>query len=398
MIFGELLFWVLLGCAAGCFTGLVPGVHVNTVVLVALSASFFVGWGGVVFIVAMSVVHSFVDFVPAILVGVPEGESFLSVLPGHRLLLRGEGLSAIKLTIVGGVLGLLVSLIFFPFFVLFVVEFNALLYLLIVPLLLFVLVSLFIFEKSWSKKGIALLCVLLSGVLGIIVLGGGFLREGLFPLVTGFFGGATILQSMRGNSKMVKQKQRLFSCNLIEAGKGASYGALAGTLVSLLPSVGPSQAAFIVRRVFGGMRSEGYLVVLGAINTCNAIYAFAVLYLVGKMRTGAAAGVAQLVDVDLFGLGIIFGSVLIAAGFGAVVAEFFGVRGLEVVRKVDYGVLNKLVFAGLLGLVWFFSGFLGVVAFFSACGVAMFALLSGVRRGVCMAFLMVPTILFYWVI
>ncbi|MBR2255479.1 MAG: tripartite tricarboxylate transporter permease, partial [Candidatus Methanomethylophilaceae archaeon] len=93
----------LLGAAMGTFSGLVPGIHVNTLASVMLavypslaSAMAFLGDDGSRIavsccIMSASVVHSFVDFVPSVFIGAPDAEDAVSVLPAHRLLHQGEG-------------------------------------------------------------------------------------------------------------------------------------------------------------------------------------------------------------------------------------------------------------------------------------------------------------------
>ncbi|MEE9564714.1 MAG: tripartite tricarboxylate transporter permease, partial [Candidatus Hydrothermarchaeaceae archaeon] len=92
----ELLLLILAGVILGTFTGMVPGIHVNTVVIVLLSLlpvllEHFSPTGVVSLIVAMSVVHTFVDYIPSILIGAPQEDSVLSTLPGHRMLMEGRG-------------------------------------------------------------------------------------------------------------------------------------------------------------------------------------------------------------------------------------------------------------------------------------------------------------------
>ncbi|MEM4248135.1 MAG: tripartite tricarboxylate transporter permease, partial [Candidatus Nanoarchaeia archaeon] len=118
----ELLLALLLGVCAGSITGLTPGIHTNTVAALVLaglpflSAHFsFTALG--VFLVTMVIVHSFLDFIPSIFLGAPdEGETALSVLPGHKLLLEGQGYKALKLTVVGGVGTFLIGLVTLPLF------------------------------------------------------------------------------------------------------------------------------------------------------------------------------------------------------------------------------------------------------------------------------------------
>ena len=79
----------LVGCLLGTITGLTPGLHVNTVCLIGLSLYPLLGLSVVdfgVIMISMAVTQTFIDFIPAIFIGVPEEGTALSVLPAHRLL------------------------------------------------------------------------------------------------------------------------------------------------------------------------------------------------------------------------------------------------------------------------------------------------------------------------
>jgi len=105
----DILALAILGCLLGIMTGLAPGVHVNTVAVVGLSVFPHLSISPIQFavvMVAMTVTHSFLDFIPAIFLGAPEEATALSVLPAHRLLLQGKALDAVKLTALGSLLGL----------------------------------------------------------------------------------------------------------------------------------------------------------------------------------------------------------------------------------------------------------------------------------------------------
>lgn len=107
----ELFVLILAGCIAGVFTGLIPGIHMNTV---SLSLVYVMADRSelIFFIIPMSVVHTFVDFIPSVFFGAPEAENFLSVLPGHKMLLEGKGITAIKITVFGGLIGGIFSVLF----------------------------------------------------------------------------------------------------------------------------------------------------------------------------------------------------------------------------------------------------------------------------------------------
>ncbi|MDD4185799.1 MAG: tripartite tricarboxylate transporter permease, partial [Candidatus Methanomethylophilaceae archaeon] len=89
----------IIGAAIGTASGLIPGIHVNTLaVLMAVGLPFTTdALSGIVpagqvpilmssAVVSAAVVHSFTDFVPSVFVGAPDEDEILSLLPGHRLL------------------------------------------------------------------------------------------------------------------------------------------------------------------------------------------------------------------------------------------------------------------------------------------------------------------------
>jgi len=119
----ELVAALIVGILFGTATGLFPGIHINLVavgLLALLGGAYFSGVESlvlVVFIVAMAVTHTFIDFIPSVFLGAPEEDSFLSVLPGHQLLKEGKGYEAVVLTLYGSLIALPIVLVFSLIFV-----------------------------------------------------------------------------------------------------------------------------------------------------------------------------------------------------------------------------------------------------------------------------------------
>ena len=128
----AVIIFTLIGCLAGILTGLIPGIHVNNVAYMVLAsqaalvslAMMFFGWASpnsteIVIIVSSLVIgnvitHTFLDFIPSVFLGAPEGETALSLLPGHRMMLAGRGYEAVKCSVIGSfgaVLGALILLV-----------------------------------------------------------------------------------------------------------------------------------------------------------------------------------------------------------------------------------------------------------------------------------------------
>lgn len=111
-----LLASALVGCALGIITGLIPGLHVNNVAILLIAISPTLLQHGIspvciaIIIIANAVAHTFLDFIPSIFLGAPEAETALAVLPGHRLLLEGRGIEAIRLSALGSAGSVIVAL------------------------------------------------------------------------------------------------------------------------------------------------------------------------------------------------------------------------------------------------------------------------------------------------
>ena len=113
---GWLLFALFFGVAMGSLTGLIPGFHVNNVALILLALSpVFLSWGiplsaVAAIIVSTGTVHTFLNYIPSALLGAPDGDTALSLLPGHRMLLSGNAPRGVAWSARGSQLGLFLSL------------------------------------------------------------------------------------------------------------------------------------------------------------------------------------------------------------------------------------------------------------------------------------------------
>ena len=118
MIF-EIFIALIIGCCFGIITGITPGLHINLVAVILFSVSVFLfkfldGVTVIVFIIAMSITHTFSDFIAAIYLGAPSDDTALAVLPGHKMLLIGMGHEGVKLTLIGSFFGLLITILLIP--------------------------------------------------------------------------------------------------------------------------------------------------------------------------------------------------------------------------------------------------------------------------------------------
>jgi len=391
----ELLLFALAGCALGVFTGLTPGIHVNTISLMALSLGFCSGTGLAVLVTAMGITHSFVDFIPSILFGAPDADNFLGVLPGHRMLLQGKGLKAVRLTIAGGLFGAMGAILLAPVFLGFVSALYGFLPAVIPFILLLVLGLMVLSERGVKKRGYALLVILLSALLGISVLRLNPFGNALMASVIGFFAVSTLVYSLAKNSVLKRQfhsKSEIRGRSVIEGSLLSIAGA--GT-VSILPGIGPGQAAFIAARLAGRTKTEAYLAMLGGINTANIIFSLLVVLASGRIRTGVAAVVSQVLPEKSMLVFLLAGTALFAVGFSVLVTNAIAGFILRRVHLVPYRKVNIAILGLLAVVVFAVSGVYGLLVSCVSAAIALVAVTKKVKRTHCMAFLIVPTIMLY---
>jgi putative membrane protein len=391
--------FALAGVLIGTFTGLVPGVHVNTVVILILALlprllESYTPQSIAALVIAMSIVHSYVDYIPSIFLGAPAEDSVLSVLPGHRLLLKGRGYEAVRLTVIGGlgstILGiaiLTVGIVVLP-----------ILYSNIIPLvpylLLFVLIYIVLFQNR-DRWLFALIAVFYSGILGILILGQGIisLKFALFPALTGLFGISTLFVSHRTKVEIPPQK---ITWQPVRYKKGILVGSIAGLLAGLLPSIGSSQSATVVQDLFGKGDEKEFLIAMGGVNTANSIYAFLALYLIGRSRSGASIAVKEILGALAFSDLIFMVSITLFTTFFAVLITLeLAKLAAIILERANYHSFSKIIISFLLILVFLLTGWKGLFILLTASAIGVFVQVSGVNRSACMAVLMVPTIIYF---
>lgn len=86
---------------------------------------------------------------------------------------------------------------------------------------------------------------------------------------------------------------------------------------------------------------------------------------------------------------------LTSIGFSAFLTEKIAKISIKEIVKIPYGKISLFILGLLVIVIFYFSGIAGLIACASACGIAIFGIYSKVKRSHSMAFLMIPTMLFY---
>ncbi len=395
----EIFIAILLGCTAGIITGLIPGIHVNLISLLVLSFSgmlleitspIIVS----IFIISMAITHTFLDTIPAVFLGAPEADTALSVLPGHKLLLEGKGYHAVILTLIGSLFSIMIAIIFSPIIATVINK--------IYPTLsksmgyILIIASLFLISKDSNSKYWAFIVFILAGTLGIATLNLPNLKNPLFPLLSGMFGISGLLISLNQKVKIPKQiiSELKIKKKTISQAVGASF--VAGSLCSFMPGLGPSQAAILGSQLTKKMESEGFLILVGGLNTVNMIMSFIALYILDKARNGAIVTVSKIMEsFSLSNLILFFGVTLVVAGIATFLAINLTKIFSKLMSKINYTKICLFIIFFIFALTIFLSGKYGILVLLVSTSLGIVPPLLGIGRNHLMGCLLLPVILYF---
>ena len=409
-----------LGTLTGIVTGLVPGIHVNTVTALLLAGSTSCASLGIeysallAFTCALAISHTFFDVVPGLFLGIPGDETF-ALLPGHDLVKQGKGNLAIRLSVAGSASGLIIGV---AMVVALLVLGNAIgaVESAIRPWMFWILLAVSVLLiVTDSPRGWSLVVFLVSGLLGLMVFGTPLVAGGLdapinalFPALAGLFGVAGLLFAIAtAGPPAGRPPPSIESPNPTPnavAWPGVR-GGFAGLMVGLLPGLGAANAATLLllleqwfgRHVSRDQQSRAYLVTTSSLNTAEALFAIAALYLIGRSRSGASIAVEQILGgmVSQTDLLLISFFMVVAGVIAAVILWRLGGSVASWVGAADESGLNGSVVAFLAVLTLLLLGLGGLVILVCATVVGLVPLLFKVRRAQLMGFFLVPTMLFY---
>ena len=434
----------VLGVITGIATGLLPGLHVNNIALILLSLSgtivgvfsFLFDYGVSeqfilllisIYIISVSISHTFHDTIPTTFLGAPDEDTALSVLPAHSLLLEGKGYEAVALSAMGSY-----GAIIFCFLLLYPIRFligsPLFFYSTLQEIMLFVLIAISILMLGTEKAKIddfgtkgktpsivgmlfATFVFALSGIFGIIILDFsldspiGLSSPVLFPALAGLFGTPTLLTSLM--TKPVIPKQTIEELKLDKKTKRSSVlsvitGSLGGILVSIIPGITSATGTILAMNARGESDKKQTIVTLSAVNTACAFFVVVVLFIILRSRSGATLAAMELMAVEEW-TGVVMPAnlayLLIALILGGTLSYFLTLSVGKIFARhfanVPYQLIVGLTIAMVVILVFLFTGILGILILIVATFIGLLPVHWGVRRSHCMGILLIPIILHF---
>ncbi len=373
---------IILALFLGLLTGLIPGLHPNTLTSVLLSLNILSP--DLPFaIIAMFAVHSIIAYIPSIFLGIPDSTVVLSVLPGHRMAMKGKGLEALTVMVVSAIFAVLICITLFPVSqALYPIVFPA-----IQPYLFHILIiaSAILVLRSKNPLG-ALLIFILAGVIGKQAFSLG-LPDPFLPLFTGMFAMAAIFTY--SNAKLPEQKlPKRIDLSIL---KFAALGVFLGWIADLLPGISsPAQVAAFASIIvpFAGV---AYLATIASIGVSESVFAFSTASTLGKARIGAIAEASSITPIQdalipylsVFIIGIAFACILVYI-FRPKIGE---------ISKINFSIMNTMLAIYLILIIFLIDSLPGLMLFFVATALGYLCIRLNVERTILMGSIIVPTIL-----
>ena len=395
----SFLAFALGGVALGTLSGLIPGLHANNFALLLAAAApsvpappLFVG----VAMLAAGVVHTFLDIVPALALGVPDAAMAIAALPGHRLVLAGRGREALRLSAVGSALAVALAVpLAVPITWVMLRSYPVLRAHL--PLVLGGVVLILLLTESTPAGAVGgLFSFALAGTLGWLTLDvqvAAPLDSGsmLTPLLTGLFGAPILIDAMGGDGVPPQADARV-TMSRRALGLTAGAGSLAGAIVGYLPGVSAAIASVLALPAVPTRDPDrGFIVATSGANTANTVFALFALVALGTPRTGV------MVAIDRAGvplsLAVLLPAVAVGAACGFGLVLLVGDAYLRVVGNMAYTRVSVALLVFLAGLAFAFTGAFGVLVFGVAAVVGLVPPRFGARRVHLMGVLIGPLML-----
>ncbi|MBS3141211.1 tripartite tricarboxylate transporter permease [Candidatus Woesearchaeota archaeon] len=390
----TLFLALFLGILIGIFTGITPGIHTNLVAVIILSSLFLRNQQPeilIIFIVSLSITHTFLDSIPSIYLGAPDSDHVMSILPGHKYFLEGKAYEAFILTLIGSLSAVIISIIFFLPLIYLIKNYYLLIYNYIPYILIFSLLILLLKERY---KFTTLVIIFLAGILGISVLSLN-LNQPLLPLFSGLFALPSLILSLSQKTELKEQIITFPVIKIKELTITLFLGLFSSILSGTLPGLGPAQAASLVDSI-KKIKQDYYLVLTGSLNTFIMIISFFTLYAIDKARNGSVVAISELVNNFSYSYLLLALSVSLAAsGIAVLISIKIAKKFSILISKINYKLLSIIIILFITALTIYLTNLIGLLILLTAACLGLFVNLKGISRSNLMACLIIPVIFYY---
>ena len=410
----ELVIACFIGILIGTTTGMIPGIHVNTAGAILFASSNFLLTKVspeflCVLMVSMSIAHALIEFVPSMLLGVPQEGTATSILPGHRMVLQGRSKEVIRIVSVGGFGAIIVTILMLPIFSILLPflhdvskPFTWAILLVASIYLTYSLTSNFR-DFLWSS-----LLFVISGILGWIIFQSP-ISSGvtLMCVFSGLFGISTILFSLNDSSTIPHQNP-FYELNIdYNKFKSIFAGGITGAILGFLPGFGPAQGTVIAQAVSGTNDCDdddtvNFLLATSGLNISDCLFSLIAIYIIGNPRSGIAVYMSYLIsEMSINHLLIFIFASLLAVSVSLALSLRLGDSFSRLMGGVDYKKMSLGVIILQIVILYIFIFYYKApplymtLALITSTAMGMLPHYIGVGKSHLMGVLIIPAIVIY---
>lgn len=396
----DVFIAITFGFIVGIFTGLLPGIHTNTVIAFLLGfylwfSEIFSDFSFVVFIVSVGITSAFIDIIPSVFLGVPSPNSELLPLPSHKLVLQGRALDAVFLSAYARFASFFCSILSAPLIILFLTVSFEIMKGYMGFIIILILLLLFMKQKNTYSIIISLIVFFLSGVLGVITLD--VIDNSLFLVFSGLFGISNLFMSLFEGNYFINQKKALFNFKLRNFFKPLFGCVFASSFINLFPGLGPSQSSTLISSFFKNMTNEDFIFIINGTAIADFVISLITFFSINKTRNGTVVFAQSfLKDISFNNLLIFLFVCLFCVSLSFILVIVLSRTFLNIFKKMNFRIINFGIIALILALSFIFSSFYGLFIVLVSSLIGLIPIFSKTPRSNCMGVLLLPYLVWFF--
>lgn len=407
----EILLAIITGITLGIITGLTPGLHVNTVGLIIFSISDYLLEKTTAltlcsFFVSISLCHAMLEFIPSLLMAIPDEDTILSIQPGHRLLFKGKSRLSVRIVSFGGYLSIIILIMIMPLLLMILPPVYYALKNYIAYLLILTIILMLTFHTKDNQTRLKnALIFLVSGILGLSVLNSNLSGNiGLLCILSGLFSISSLIFSINKNSSIPLQsdeKSFLIDKKFL---KSTFAGSISGCILGLLPGLGPAQGTVISQSITlnKNVSTEEFLITNSGVNISDTLFSLIAIYLINNPRSAISVYISNIMtNISLNHVIFFIFVALVTASVTCVLSIKIGDILINNIQKIEYRKLNTIIIILITLIIIYFSItsnaplWYMLLTYVTSISLGLIVNLLDLNKSYLMGILIVPSIITY---
>ncbi|MEM5830322.1 MAG: tripartite tricarboxylate transporter permease [Candidatus Aenigmatarchaeota archaeon] len=388
----EILLSSFLGSFVGFVSGLIPALHQNLLIpllipLISFNEIFLIS-----FLISFAISQNYGNAISSYYLSSPPEELSLSTLPSQRLAKEGLLLEALKIFILAASISIPITSFFILFLHSYISTFISSLERYIGLILIIALYTIFFFEENKLKS---FFIFILSGIFGIYAFNIIDFNKAILAIFSGFFACTQIIINLFQKQNFLEYQEKDVKIKLSkkEILIGILLSLFVGIFSGLLPSLSVAQILLLFQPI---LNDRLFIFSSSASFFSNEIFSTTSLFTIENPRSGLSVYLEKVLGNVTYEIFVLFISIFLISSFFASMLFIFSYKSImNLLKLINFKVLNVLVLSIIIAIVFVYSGFIGLLLLFISTSLGLITIFSNVNRSYLMGSIILSTILIY---